>query len=84
MQTDFKAQSDNNLRMFNKPRTISERLAEAAKNTFVGRKAERALISKAIKATELPFVVAFIHGPGGIGKTRSAWSNPFFVKRTEE
>jgi hypothetical protein len=38
MQTNLKAQSDENLRMFHKPRTISERLAEAAKTTFVGRK----------------------------------------------
>jgi class 3 adenylate cyclase len=30
MQTTLKAQSDENLRTFNKPRTISERLAEAA------------------------------------------------------
>ncbi len=70
MQTNLKPHSDEILKMFNKPRTISERLAEAAKSTFVGRKTERALISNAVKAAELPFMVAFIHGPGGIGKSR--------------
>jgi hypothetical protein len=70
MQTNLKAQSDENLRMFNKPRTISEQLAEAAKNTFVGRKTERALISNAVGAAVLPFMVAYLHGPGGIGKSR--------------
>ncbi len=56
--------------MFNNPRTISERLADAVKSTFVGRKTERALISNAVEAAELPFMVAFMHGPGGIGKSR--------------
>jgi len=70
MQTNLKSQSDENLRILNKPRTISERLAEAAKSTFVGRKTERALISNAVEAAELPFMVAYIHGPGGIGKSR--------------
>ena len=70
MQTNLKAQSAENLRMFKKPRTISERLAEAAKSTFVGRKTERSLISNAVESAELPFMVAFMHGPGGIGKSR--------------
>ena len=70
MQTNLKAQSDDNLRMFNKPRTISERLAEAAKSTFVGRKTEHALISNAVESAVLPFMVAYLHGPGGIGKSR--------------
>jgi len=56
--------------MKNKPRTISERLSEAAKNTFVGRQNEIFVLSNAIAATELPFMVAFIRGPGGIGKSR--------------
>jgi len=70
MQTNLKPHLDENLKMFNKPRTISERLAEAAKSTFIGRKTERALISSAVEAAELPFMVAYIHGPGGIGKSR--------------
>ncbi|UCD78691.1 MAG: ATP-binding protein [Desulfobacterales bacterium] len=70
MQTNLISQSYENVSMLNKTRSISERLAEAAKSAFVGRKAERALISNAIAAAELPFMVAFIHGPGGIGKSR--------------
>jgi class 3 adenylate cyclase len=56
--------------MKNKIRTISERLSEAAKNTFVGRQNEISVLSNAIEAAELPFIVAFIRGPGGIGKSR--------------
>ena len=52
-----------------KPRTISERLSEAARISFVGRENELDLLSSAIGSTNLPFVVAFIHGPGGIGKS---------------
>lgn len=52
-----------------KPRTIAQRLAEAAKITFVGRQNEISLLTSAINAEELPFVVAFVHGPGGIGKS---------------
>jgi len=70
MQTNLKVQSDDNLSLFNKPLTISERLAEAAKSTFVGRKTERALISNAVGSAVLPFMVAYLHGPGGIGKSR--------------
>ena len=52
-----------------KPRTISERLSEAARISFVGRETELDLLSGAIGSANLPFVVAFIHGPGGIGKS---------------
>lgn len=50
-------------------RTISERLSVAAESSFVGRREELTLFSEAIEADQLPFVVAFIHGPGGIGKS---------------
>jgi hypothetical protein len=53
-----------------KPRTISERLSELTKKTFVGRQEELSLISDAIRASVPPFIVVFIHGPGGIGKSR--------------
>ena len=53
----------------NKPRTISDRLSEVARSSFVGRQNELALLSGAIETDDLPFVVAFIHGPGGIGKS---------------
>lgn len=52
-----------------KPRTLSDRLSEVARSSFVGRKKELAVISEAIKAAQLPFMVAFVHGPGGIGKS---------------
>lgn len=52
-----------------KPRTISDRLSEATRISFVGRENELGLLSSAIGSANLPFVVAFIHGPGGIGKS---------------
>ena len=52
-----------------KPRTIAERLSDAAKITFFGRQDEISSLSNAINAEELPFMVAFVHGPGGIGKS---------------
>ncbi|MEE9277180.1 MAG: adenylate/guanylate cyclase domain-containing protein [Dehalococcoidia bacterium] len=51
-------------------RRVSERLSEAATRSFVGREQELAVLRGAIEAAEPPFVVAFIHGPGGIGKSR--------------
>lgn len=50
-------------------RTISKRLAERAQTSFVGRQKELALLRSAISADELPFVVVYIHGIGGIGKS---------------
>ncbi len=70
METNLESQPLDNLRQFNRSRTISDRLATAAKSSFVGRKPEVSLISEAIEASELPYMVAFIHGPGGIGKSR--------------
>ena len=52
-----------------KPRTIAERLSKAARAKFIGRQAEISILLNAINAEELPFVVAFLHGPGGIGKS---------------
>lgn len=51
-------------------RTISQRLAESAGKSFVGREQELSLLRSAIEATEQPFIIAYIHGIGGIGKTR--------------
>jgi class 3 adenylate cyclase len=51
-------------------RRISDRLSEAARTSFVGREREVAVLRGAIEAAEPPFVVAFVHGPGGIGKSR--------------
>jgi DNA-binding CsgD family transcriptional regulator len=50
--------------------TIAERVAEAASQTFIGRRVELGLLQDAIASDELPFHVAFVHGPGGIGKSR--------------
>ena len=58
-----------------KLRTVSDRLTEVARSSFVGRQNELSLLSDAIKANVPPFIVAFIHGPGGIGKSR-------FIKAT--
>jgi hypothetical protein len=50
-------------------RTISKRLSERAQISFVGRQKELEFIRSAISADELPFVVVYIHGIGGIGKS---------------
>ena len=50
-------------------RTLSDRLSEAARGAFVGREVEVRTLSEAMQAPEPEFAVAFIHGPGGIGKS---------------
>ena len=50
--------------------TIGERLVESARAGFVGRERELAALGAAVAAAVPPFVAAFVHGPGGIGKTR--------------
>ena len=51
-------------------RTIAELLVERAADGFVGRHRELTALSSAIGAAEPPFVAAFVHGPGGIWKSR--------------
>ena len=51
------------------PRTIADRLSQVAETSFVGRDHELNVLRSAIDAVELPFVVAFLYGPGGIGKS---------------
>lgn len=48
---------------------LSDRLAAARRERFVGREGELALFRSALEATEPPFAVLHIHGPGGVGKT---------------
>jgi class 3 adenylate cyclase len=48
---------------------MSDRLSRVARSSFFGRQTELAALRGAVESTELPFVVAFIHGPGGIGKS---------------
>ena len=51
-------------------RTISQRIADAAGRDFVGRRQELELLRAAADAGDAPVLVAFVHGPGGIGKSR--------------
>jgi hypothetical protein len=53
---------------FSGPR-LADRLAAAQHGRFVGREAELALFRSALLADESPFVVLYIYGPGGVGKT---------------
>jgi hypothetical protein len=48
---------------------LSDRLAAARRRHFVGRAAERDLFRDALRAPDLPFLVLYIYGPGGIGKS---------------
>jgi Cdc6-like AAA superfamily ATPase len=50
-------------------RTLSDRLSEAAFGAFVGRADELRALTDAVRAPEPPFAVAYIYGPGGIGKS---------------
>ena len=48
---------------------LADRLAAARQGRFVGREAELQLFRLALLATEPPFAVLHIYGPGGVGKT---------------
>jgi hypothetical protein len=52
---------------------LAERLSVERHRRFVGRTSELELFQSAIAATELPFHVLYIFGPGGIGKTTLLW-----------
>ncbi|MEJ8279676.1 LuxR family transcriptional regulator [Pseudonocardia spirodelae] len=49
--------------------TIGERLAVGAGRGPVGRGRELAALTAAVSDPDPPFLVAFVHGPGGIGKS---------------
>ncbi len=49
--------------------SLAERLNAERHRRFVGRKRELDLFESALVATELPFHVLHIFGPGGVGKT---------------
>ena len=51
-------------------RTLGDRVAERRRRLFVGRTAEIELFRAALHADDPPFSVLFLHGPGGIGKSR--------------
>jgi hypothetical protein len=54
---------------YSAPARIAERLAATRQRLFVGRHAERAIFSQALQASQPPFAVLYLHGPGGIGKS---------------
>ena len=49
--------------------TVADRLKSARRRRFVGRAAELELFLGALAASEPPFSVLWLHGPGGVGKT---------------
>ena len=49
--------------------TVADRLKSARRRRFVGRAAELELFLGALAASEPPFSVLWIYGPGGVGKT---------------
>jgi DNA-binding CsgD family transcriptional regulator len=51
------------------PRSIADRLSEGVRRSFVGRERELDALALAVCAPEPPFSVAYVHGPGGIGKS---------------
>lgn len=51
-------------------KTVADLLNERAARSFVGRRDELETLVGAAAADEPPFLVAFVHGPGGIGKSR--------------
>lgn len=48
---------------------FSDRLATARRRFFVGRATELELFRQTLQAEETPFVVLYLFGPGGVGKT---------------
>lgn len=49
--------------------SLMDRLAAARRQRFVGRERERELFRSALAATEPPFVLLYLFGPGGVGKS---------------
>jgi hypothetical protein len=51
------------------PSRIADRLLSARERQMVGREAELVLFYSAIAAEEMPFLLLYLHGPSGIGKS---------------
>ena len=49
--------------------SLGELLATRRRRSFVGRVAEKELFQAALAASEAPFALLYVHGPGGLGKT---------------
>ncbi len=50
-------------------RTVADRMVESVGRGAVGRERELGVLRAAAAAAEPPFLVGFVHGPGGIGKS---------------
>ncbi|MBK8048221.1 MAG: ATP-binding protein [Anaerolineales bacterium] len=48
---------------------LADRLSAARRRHFVGRAAERDLFRTALHAPDLPFLLLYVSGPGGVGKS---------------
>ncbi len=48
---------------------LADRLNAARQRQFVGRKTELTVFQTALEAASWPFVLVYVHGPGGVGKT---------------
>ncbi|NOK59582.1 MAG: ATP-binding protein [Chloroflexi bacterium AL-W] len=48
---------------------LADRLYQARRQRFSGRTEERALFAAALMASDLPFHILYVYGPGGIGKS---------------
>ena len=53
----------------NLPSRLADRLAEAERQVFIGRRSEVDVFRQALLTPTPPFAVLFVHGPGGVGKT---------------
>ena len=51
------------------PTLLADRLLRSAHERFVGRDAPRHLFQEGLTASEPPFFVLYVYGPGGVGKT---------------
>ncbi|MFZ0545886.1 MAG: hypothetical protein WAM60_10640 [Candidatus Promineifilaceae bacterium] len=49
--------------------SLAEKLEAARRQQFVGRSTERELLRESLAAPDFPFVLFYIYGPGGVGKT---------------
>lgn len=49
--------------------TLADRLKNERRRNFVGRENEKEVIRAALQAPELPFLLFYGYGPGGVGKT---------------
>jgi hypothetical protein len=51
------------------PSRIADRLYDARRRNFMDRADERSVFRAAVRAPDLPFLVLYIFGPGGVGKS---------------